>query len=52
MHVSRKWLYTAGTKATNLNQVYFYDYDEIADKEKEMIQYSARNVENYMLQIQ
>ncbi|MFM7980217.1 MAG: C-terminal helicase domain-containing protein [Candidatus Fonsibacter sp.] len=27
-YVSRKWLYTAVTRATNLKHVYFYDYDE------------------------
>ena len=27
-YVARKWLYTAITRATNLKQVYFYDYDE------------------------
>ncbi|MFM7986469.1 MAG: hypothetical protein ACKPKO_44870 [Candidatus Fonsibacter sp.] len=44
VYVSRKWLYTAVTKATNLNQVYFYDYDESAEKEKDMIQYFDRKV--------
>ncbi|MFM7989858.1 MAG: hypothetical protein ACKPKO_62145, partial [Candidatus Fonsibacter sp.] len=48
-YVSRKWLYTAVAKATNLKRVYFYDYDESAEKEKEMIQYFARKVEHYKL---
>ena len=48
--VSRKWLYTAVTRATNLKQVYFYDYDKSAEKETDMVQYFARKVENYRLQ--
>ncbi|MFM7981802.1 MAG: C-terminal helicase domain-containing protein, partial [Candidatus Fonsibacter sp.] len=48
-YASRKWLYTAVTKATNLNQVYFYEYDESAEKVKEMIQYFDKKVENYKL---
>ncbi|MFM7984697.1 MAG: hypothetical protein ACKPKO_35780, partial [Candidatus Fonsibacter sp.] len=48
--VSRKWLYTTVTKATNLKRVYFYDYDESAEKEKDIIQYFDRKVENYKLQ--
>ena len=48
--VTRKWLYTAVTRATNLKQVYFYDYDESAEKETDMVQYFARKVENYRLQ--
>ncbi|MFM7981118.1 MAG: hypothetical protein ACKPKO_17550, partial [Candidatus Fonsibacter sp.] len=50
VYVSRKWLYTAVTKATYLNQVSFYDYDESAKKEKEMIQDFARKVDNYKMQ--
>ena len=49
-YVSRKWLYTAVTRATNLKHVYFYDYDESAEKEKDMIHYFTRKVENYKLQ--
>ncbi|MFM7983142.1 MAG: ATP-binding domain-containing protein, partial [Candidatus Fonsibacter sp.] len=45
-YASRKWLYTAVTRATNLKHVYFYDYDESAEKEKGMIQYFTRKVEN------
>ncbi|MFM7978472.1 MAG: hypothetical protein ACKPKO_04075, partial [Candidatus Fonsibacter sp.] len=37
-------------KATHLKKVYFYDYDERAEKEKDMIQYFDRQVENYKLQ--
>ena len=32
-YVTKKWLYAAVTKATDLKQVYFYDYDESAEKE-------------------
>ena len=44
-YVTRKWLYTATTKATDLKQVYFYDYDESKDNEREMLHNFARNVE-------
>ncbi|MFM7982595.1 MAG: hypothetical protein ACKPKO_25060, partial [Candidatus Fonsibacter sp.] len=50
-YASRKWLYTAVTKATDLKQVYFYDYNESAEKEKGMIQYFTRKVENFRHQI-
>ncbi|MFM7979862.1 MAG: hypothetical protein ACKPKO_11155, partial [Candidatus Fonsibacter sp.] len=43
-------LHTAVARATNLKHVYFYDYDESAEKEKGMIQYLTRKVENYKLQ--
>ncbi|MFM7982745.1 MAG: C-terminal helicase domain-containing protein, partial [Candidatus Fonsibacter sp.] len=48
-YVSRKWPYTTVTRATNLKHVYFYDYDESAEKEKDMVQYFTRKVENYRL---
>ena len=38
-YVNRKWLYTAITRATDLKQVYFYDYDESKEKETEMLQF-------------
>ena len=41
-YVTRRWLYTAVTRATHLKQVYFYDYDESKDNEREMLQYFAR----------
>ena len=44
-NVNRKWLYTAITRATDLKQVYFYDYDEIKDQDREIIQYFARTIE-------
>ncbi|MFM7981404.1 MAG: C-terminal helicase domain-containing protein, partial [Candidatus Fonsibacter sp.] len=50
VYVLWKWLYTAVTKATHIKQVYFYDYDESAENETNMIQYFARKVDNYKLQ--
>ncbi|MFM7983062.1 MAG: hypothetical protein ACKPKO_27445, partial [Candidatus Fonsibacter sp.] len=44
------YIYTAVTRATHLKQVYFYDYDESAKKEKKMIQYFDKKVEHYKLQ--
>ena len=38
-YAARKRLYTAVAKATDLKQVYFYDYDESTETEKEIIQY-------------
>ena len=49
-YVTRKWLYTATTKATDLKQVYFYDYDESKESEREMLQYFARKVDKYRQQ--
>ena len=49
-HVNRKWLYTAVTRATELKNVLFYDYDEKAEQEEAMIQYFARKVERYKQQ--
>ena len=43
-YASRKWLYTAVTKATDPKQVFFYDYEESKEKEAEMIQYFARKI--------
>ena len=41
-YVTRKWLYTAITRATGLKQVYFHDYDESKENEREMLQYFTR----------
>ena len=41
-YATRKWLYTAVTRATDLKKVLFYDYVESKEKEAEMIQYFAR----------
>ena len=41
-YATRKWLYTAVTKATDLKKVFFYDYEESKEKEAEKIQYFAR----------
>jgi hypothetical protein len=45
VHVSRKWLYTAITRATDLKQVQFFDYDESKESEEQMYQYFQRKVE-------
>ena len=37
-YAARKWFYTAIAKATDLKQVYFYEYDESKENEREMIQ--------------
>ena len=49
-YASRKWLYTAVTKATDLKQVYFYDYGESAENERDMIPYFTKKVDNYRQQ--
>ena len=49
-HVNRKWLYTAVTRATELKNVMFYDYDENAEKEEAMLQYFSKKVERYKQQ--
>ena len=41
-YATRKWLYTAVTRAMDLKTVFFYDYEESKEKEAEMIQYFAR----------
>jgi hypothetical protein len=50
MHVNRKWLYTSITRATDLKQVQFFDYDENKESEEEMYQYFQRKVERYKQQ--
>jgi hypothetical protein len=49
-HVNRKWLYTAVTRATELKNVLFYDYDENAEREEAMLQYFTRKVDRYKQQ--
>ena len=49
-HVNRKWLYTAVTRATELKNVLFYDYDENAEKDGAMLQYFGRKVDRYKQQ--
>ena len=49
-HTNLKWLYTAAARATDLKNVFFYDYDEGKDNEREAEQYFARPVETYRLQ--
>ena len=47
MYDSKKWLYTAVTRATDLKMVYFNDYDSSKDNEKEAEPYFARKVKRY-----
>ena len=49
-HVNRKWLYTAVTRATELKNVLFYDYDENAEKDGAMLQYLSKKVDRYKQQ--
>jgi len=49
-HVNRKWLYTAVTRATELKNVLFYDYDENAEREEATLQYFSKKVERYKQQ--
>ena len=49
-YATRKWLYTAITRATDLKQVYFYDYDKSKKTEREMLQYFTRKVKKYRQQ--
>ena len=49
-HASRKWLYTSVTRATHLRNVLFYDYDEDAEKQEQMLQYFGRKVDRYKQQ--
>lgn len=49
-HASRKWLYTSVTRATHLRNVLFYDYDEDAEKQEQMLQYFGRKVDRYRQQ--
>ena len=41
-YATRKWLYTAVTRATDLRKVLFYGYAESKEKEAEMVQYFHR----------
>ena len=51
-YASSKWLYTAVTRATDLKKVYFYDYDENAAKERDMIQHFTKKVQSYVRLLQ
>ena len=47
VHVDRKWIYTAITRATGLRKVYFYEYDENQENKEHMMQYLQRKVDRY-----
>jgi hypothetical protein len=49
-HASRKWLYTAVTRATHLKNVLFFDYDEDLSKQDQMLQYFSKKVASYRQQ--
>ena len=49
-YANKKWLYTAVTRATDLKKVFFYEYDEGKENEREAEQYFARKVERYRQQ--
>ena len=49
-HASRKWLYTAVTRATHLKNVLFFEYDEDLQKQEQMLQYFTRKVASYRQQ--
>jgi hypothetical protein len=49
-HVNRKWLYTAVTRATELKNVLFFDYNENAEQEETMLHYFQRKVVAYRQQ--
>ena len=48
--VNRRWLWTAITRATDLNNVWFYDYNEKAFNTKIIKSYFCKKVEGYKLQ--
>ena len=50
VHVNRKWIYTAITRARDLNKVYFHDYAEKPESEQEMMSYFQSKVERYKQQ--
>jgi hypothetical protein len=49
-HASRKWLYTAVTRATHLKNVLFFDYEEDLSKQDQMLQYFNKKVAAYRQQ--
>ena len=49
-YTSRKWIYTAVTRATNLNNVYFYDYVEPELNHNLIMAYFNRKVSGYKSQ--
>jgi hypothetical protein len=50
VHVNRKWLYTAVTRARDLKKVVFYDYEEAKEDKEQMLQYFQHKVEKYKQQ--
>ena len=50
--VTRKWLYTAVTRAEYLENVLFFDYEEMAENKRALDHYLQRKVERYRQQDQ
>jgi hypothetical protein len=48
--VSRKWLWTAITRARSLDKVYFWKYDEKPENMKRLMEYLELKVERYRAQ--
>ena len=49
-YATQEWLWTSITRATYLDNVYFYDYDESTLKNDLVREYFRRKVKNYMKQ--
>ena len=49
-YASKRWLCAVVTRATDLKKVFFYEYDEGKENEREAEQYFARKVERYRQQ--
>ena len=48
--VRRKWLWTAITRATSLDQVYFWEYDEKPENMRKLMEYLELKVGRYKIQ--
>ena len=46
-HVTRKWIYTAITRATDLKKVKFHKYDVDLENKRQVMQYFQRKVDRY-----
>jgi len=50
IHVDRRWIYTAVTRATDLKKVCFYDYQEANEDVDKMNKYFQKKVDSYKSQ--
>jgi hypothetical protein len=48
--VDKKWIWTAITRATDLNNVWFYEYDEKPENINNIKSYFSKKIEGYKLQ--